>query len=101
MNNAIELSPELSLIKHTPANNAWFLEHVKVTEIYDEWEKQWVTVEWIQEHYPYFVNQVLGNMSKHPHIDAFRKRVIEGRISAIELKYVENNLLLKLAQRKY
>lgn len=73
MNNAIELSPELSLIKHTPANNAWFLEHVKVTEIYDEWEKQWVTVEWIQEHYPYFVNQVLGNMSKHPHIDAFRK----------------------------
>jgi hypothetical protein len=35
------------------------------------------------------------------HIDAFRKRVIEGRISAIELKYVENNLLLKLAQRKY
>lgn len=33
------------------------------------------------------------------HIDTFRKRVIEGRISAIELKYIENNLLLKLAKR--
>jgi hypothetical protein len=33
------------------------------------------------------------------HIDTFRKRVIEGRISAIELKYIENNILLKLAKR--
>jgi hypothetical protein len=33
------------------------------------------------------------------HVDTFRKRVIEGRISAIELKYIENNLLLKLAKR--
>jgi hypothetical protein len=34
------------------------------------------------------------------HVDTFRKRVIEGRISAIELKYIENNMLLKLAKRK-
>ena len=34
------------------------------------------------------------------HIDIFRKRVIEGRISEIELKYVENNALLRLAKRK-
>lgn len=33
------------------------------------------------------------------HVDTFRKRVIEGRISAIELKYIENNILLKLAKR--
>ena len=33
------------------------------------------------------------------HVDTFRKRVIEGRISAIELKYIENNLLLKLGRR--
>ena len=34
------------------------------------------------------------------HIDSFRKRVIEGRISEIELKYVENNALLRMAKRK-
>ena len=34
------------------------------------------------------------------HIDVFRKRVIEGRISEIELKYVENNALIRLARRK-
>lgn len=33
------------------------------------------------------------------HVDTFRKRVIEGRISEIELKYIENNILLKLAKR--
>lgn len=33
------------------------------------------------------------------HVDTFRRRVIEGRISAIELKYIENNLLLKLAKK--
>lgn len=33
------------------------------------------------------------------HVDSFRKRVVEGRISAIELKYIENNLLLRLARR--
>lgn len=33
------------------------------------------------------------------HVDSFRKRVIEGRISAIELKYIENNMMLKLAKR--
>ena len=33
------------------------------------------------------------------HVDTFRKRVIEGRISAIELKYIENNILLKLSKR--
>ena len=33
------------------------------------------------------------------HVDSFRKRVVEGRISAIELKYIENNLLLRLAKR--
>lgn len=33
------------------------------------------------------------------HVDAFRRRVVEGRISAIELKYIENNLLLRLAKR--
>lgn len=33
------------------------------------------------------------------HVDTFRKRVIEGRISAIELKYIENNILLKLSRK--
>ena len=33
------------------------------------------------------------------HIDIFRKRVIEGRISEIELKYIENNMLLKLSKK--
>lgn len=33
------------------------------------------------------------------HIDIFRKRVIEGRISQIELKYIENNMLLKLSKK--
>ena len=34
------------------------------------------------------------------HIDLFRKRVIEGRISEIELRYIENNALLKMNKRK-
>jgi hypothetical protein len=33
------------------------------------------------------------------HVDTFRKRVIDGRISEIELKYIENNILLKLAKK--
>ena len=34
------------------------------------------------------------------HIDQFRKRVIEGRISEIELRYIENNAILKMSKRK-
>ena len=33
------------------------------------------------------------------HVDIFRQRVIEGRISEIELKYIENNMLLKLSKK--
>ena len=33
------------------------------------------------------------------HVDLFRKRVIEGRLSQIDLKYLENNLMLKIQKK--
>lgn len=33
------------------------------------------------------------------HVDLFRKRVIEGRLSEIDLKYLDNNVLMKIAKK--
>lgn len=73
MKDVIELSPRYTLVNHTSAGNSWFVENVRVTDIYREWVNQWVTVEWINANYPHFVNHILGNMNKHLSVAEFRR----------------------------